>query len=193
LTGDDAVDNTLGNKGATRPSDDQLRQQVPWLAVIGFDPLEELGLTPDELKSLPYREQKSPTGPAVPLPQKIPKSLDPATTKPPPTGAYSMTVAQYLNLFTSPDRPKYEVRPREFDPIIGGQDSTSKEVMNVIFPRKSLIRQLFGSKGENIEQHKFLAHARKINTQGMPDIDPADQEQGLFSVVFSHRTGKSTA
>ena len=185
LTGDDHTDNDIA--ASEVPDSTPLRQQVPWLAVVCFDPLEELDLTIEELQAMPLQYPQSPLQyPLSLIPEVVVK---PAVSKPPPTGAYPMTVEQYLNFFACPDRPNYENDDKESGPIKAGEDAISQEMMSVIFPRKSLVQQLFGTTGEHIEQHKHLAHVRRINTKGMPDTDPADQDLGLFSVVVSHMTG----
>ena len=55
--------------------------------------------------------------------------------------------------------------------------------MKAIFPTQVLCKRLFG----DLSKHKYLAHVRNINTTGMPDAGVEDD--GLFSIVISHRTG----
>lgn len=153
-----------------------LRQQVPWLAVMVFDP-DELKLSPSEIQQLvqaPNQDEIPRDGitPAAPVDPK-------STTKAPIAGSYPMTVAQFLRL---PDgaRPNYAARPDDFAGI-----KESPESMKAIFPTMQLVEDLFN---QNLEQHKYLAHVRNINTKGMPDAGVADV--GLFSLVVSHRTGE---
>lgn len=171
-----------GHEGANPPIKGPLRQQVPWLAVLVFDP-EELKLTTVELASLPV--ERTQRGHAPPFPLSL--AADQKTT--PTSGAYPMTVAQFLSHFSSPDRPNYEkmkgfaASAKEYARLL-----KSGETTNVIFPRRKLVTDIFGSNGINIEQHKHLAHVRRVNTTGMPDagVDGA----GTFSVIVSHRTGE---
>ena len=100
-----------------------------------------------------------------------------------------MTVAQFLAHFASPNRANYE-QMKEF-PASANEYARllrSEEFTNVIFPERKLVSDIFGPQGVNIEQHKHLAHVRRINVTGMPDFGV--NQEGTFSVVVSHRTGK---
>jgi hypothetical protein len=166
------------NEGADPAVTGPLRQQVPWLAVLVFDP-EELKLTPEELANLPAQRSRAP----------FPASLSAEQKTTPTSGAYSMTVAQFLTCFATPHRPNYEkmkdfgASTKEYARLLKSQEST-----NIIFPRRGLVTEIFGLEGSNIEQHKHLAHVRRVNTTGMPDVGV--DEEGTFSVVVSHRTGE---
>jgi hypothetical protein len=100
-----------------------------------------------------------------------------------------MTVGQYLTHFATPNRPNYEkmkdfrASRKEYEKLLKSDEPTT-----IIFPQRKLLTGIFGNKGINIEQHKHLAHVRRINTTGMPDASVDDV--GTFSVIISHRTGK---
>ena len=152
------------------------RQQVPWIAVVVFDP-SELALSSVELKTLatsgaltaPNADEINREGSTV--------TVDPASATLPATGAYPMAVGEYLKL-PAGTRTNYEAGKSEFAEI-----AASKEPMKAIFPTQMLCKSLFG----DLSKHKYLAHVRNINTTGMPDAGV--QDDGLFSIVISHRTG----
>jgi hypothetical protein len=104
----------------------------------------------------------------------------PSPTKVPPSGAYPMSVQNYLSI-NEFSRVAYEK-----DPLFKDELKFSQEGMKAIFPRKELFKDLFGNLGL-LEQHKGLAHVRNINTTGMPDAGV--EETGLFSIIISRRTG----
>lgn len=159
-----------------------LRQQVPWLAVLVFDP-EELRLTIEELADLPVLKSQADLTPSFPASLSIEQKTTPAS------GAYPMAVAQFLTYFKPPHRANYEkmkdfqASANEYDRLLKSQEST-----NIILPERRLVNDIFGLQGSNIEQHKHLAHVRRVNTTGMPDVNV--NEEGTFSVVVSHRTGE---
>lgn len=100
-----------------------------------------------------------------------------------------MTVAQLLAYFAAPNRANYE-QMNEF-PASANEYARllkSEKFTNVIFPKRNLVTDIFGPRGANIEQHKYLAHVRRVNTTGMPDVGV--DEEGTFSVIVSHRTGE---
>jgi hypothetical protein len=149
-----------------------LRESVPWIAVIVFDP-EELLLGQDDITSLGF-----PTMPIIAVDGAAPSQI-----KVPPSGAYPMTVSDYLKIDRL-SRVEYEADPLfadKLDPLTSSQEATK-----VIFPKKSLFKQLFPDLS-TLETHKGLAHVRNINTTGMPDAGV--EETGLFSLVISRRTG----
>ena len=170
------------------------RQQVPWIALVVFDP-SELALSGDEQQTLassgalaaPNADEIKHEGSSV--------TVNTAAATLPATGAYPMAVADYLKLkleksetaklkaSTEPmktvfTRINYEAGTSEIAEI-----KTSTEPMKAIFPTQALCKSLFG----DISKHKYLAHVRNINTTGMPDAGV--QDDGLFSIVISHRTG----
>jgi hypothetical protein len=155
---------------------------VPWVAVLVFDP-EELKLLPEEIAGLPIQQTLTEGAPAMPV------SLGAEQKTTPTSGAYPMNVAQFLTYFAPPDRANYEkmkafpASAKEFARLLKSQESTS-----IIFPKRKLITDIFGATGGNLEQHKHLAHVRRVNTMGMPDA--GTNEVGTFSVIVSHRTGK---
>ena len=145
------------------------RGLVPWIALLVFDP-EDLRFTnPADLKALT-------------------KEMDLMNQN--PKGTFTMRVADYLSLPSS-SRIKYEAGYPK-----GGFDDLKKTVGNVdiIFPKKDLFNDIFASPEDTdglkpaVEAHKFLAHVRHINTIGFPDAGV--EEEGLFSIVVSSRTGK---
>jgi hypothetical protein len=150
--------------------------------VLVFDP-EELKLTTAEVADLPLKRRQAGGAPAIPL------SLAADQKTAPTSGAYPMTVAQFLTILASPNRPNYEkmndftASAKEYARLLISEEST-----NVIFPRRRLVTDIFGPNGVNIEQHKHLAHVRRVNTTGMPDAGV--DEEGILSVIISHRTGK---
>jgi hypothetical protein len=146
------------------------RESVPWLAVVVFDP-EELILDASEISSL-----KIPTMPVISA-----DGAAPSPTKVPPSGAYPMSVQDYLSI-NKYSRVAYEADPMFLDELV-----TSQEGMKAIFPKKDQFKDLFGNLGL-LEQNKSLAHVRNINTTGMPDAGV--EETGLFSIIISRRTGK---
>jgi hypothetical protein len=142
------------------------RESVPWLAVVTFDP-EELLPTAADLNTL-----------GIPVPQAH-VGADGMLSTVPPSGAYPMTVAQYLNI-----KPNFRIDYSSDAQFVKLQ--ASQEPMKAIFPTKDTFRKLF-SNLEELGHLKSFAHVRNVNTTGMPDAGV--DEQGLFSVIVSRRTG----
>lgn len=154
---------------------EQYRLQVPWMAVVVFDP-EELALSPSDLSSL-ASVLTTPNSDEIKLAASTNVTVNAASGNSPPTGSYPIMVQDYLKL-PAGARPNYEASPSEFVGL-----NTSSELMKAIFPTQQKVKSLFG----DLSKHKYLAHVRNINTVGMPDAGVEDV--GLFSIVVSHRTG----
>jgi len=147
------------------------RESAPWLAVVVFDP-EELLLAADEITTLGI-----PTMPIISV-----DGTAASPTKVPPSGAYAMSVQEYLKI------DRFSRVDYDDDPLFAEELQTSQEATKVIFPTKDLFAQLFGTKDKSyMAQYTGLAHVRNINTTGMPDAGV--EETGLFSLVVSRRTG----
>jgi len=98
-----------------------------------------------------------------------------------PTGTFSMKVSDYM---AAPDDSRVRLENGYTgDPDGLGRLKTSTEAMQAIFPLKTHVKERFS----DLESFKYLAHVRHINTVGFPDS--GDEEEGLFSVVISPRTG----
>ncbi|KAH8901389.1 hypothetical protein GQ53DRAFT_814848 [Thozetella sp. PMI_491] len=152
------------------PQERRGRNFVPWLALMVFEP--------DELKV------EQPAAALLKLDQ-IP-SYNSASL--PANGSFSMTVGQYLSLISS--RPYYEegYQGDAAATLTALKNSTDK--LNVIFPTKSQLADVFAGPGSNLDPlkaQKYLAHVRHINTIGFPDAGV--EEEGFFSVVVSSMTG----
>jgi len=59
----------------------------------------------------------------------------------------------------------------------------SMEATQVIYPTKDIFYNLC----EDVESNKYFAHVRNVNTVGFPNAGA--QDDGLFSIVISGRTG----
>ena len=154
-----------------------MRNLVPWVALLVFDP-EELHITDvTELSDL---------GIAGFTKEEDLKKQD-------PEGVFTMSVNDYLNL---PNGSRINYRAG-FPVGKEGDEAYAKLAsgnVNVILPSKELFKSIFGTtgsmtdEGPSVQAHKYLAHVRHINTIGFPDAGVA--EEGLFSIVVSSRTGK---
>jgi hypothetical protein len=75
-------------------------------------------------------------------------------------------------------------------PIADVQDDLST-IVEVIFMTGKLFKSQFASRSDpgkvDIDQHRFCAHVKNVNTHGMTSAGVSDD--GLFSVVFSRRSG----
>ncbi|KAH0562327.1 hypothetical protein GP486_002981 [Trichoglossum hirsutum] len=155
------------------------RNMVPWMAVVVFDP-EELLVSPGDAKATGLDQIASY--------KEIGLS---GNVKPPPNGAYPMTVGDYLSKIPK-NRIFYEAGYRGKGEAELRGLKESKDMTSVIFPRKSLVKQIFGGKDNPkvLEGQKLMAHVRHINTEGFPDAGV--EEEGYYSVVVSSRTGQVT-
>lgn len=154
------------------------RSMVPWVAVLVFDP-EDLHIA---------------TG-AEMAPLNIPNfSTDADVKNQKPNGVFTMTVPQY---FTIPKSSHINYVAGydndETNPDYQAMINTPGTV-DVIFPQKSLFQEFFAADDDvtnpiktRVEALKYLAHVRNINTKGFPDA--GIEQEGLFSVVISSRTG----
>ena len=59
--------------------------------------------------------------------------------------------------------------------------------VNVIFPKKDLVKDIF----ESPTKFMFMSHVRKIETTGFPDA--SNEDKGLYSICVSHRSGRITS
>ncbi|KAF8851876.1 hypothetical protein BDZ45DRAFT_678781 [Acephala macrosclerotiorum] len=165
------------------------RNLVPWMALITFDP-SELQVSEADATAIGLNDPGKPDdGIESYMPSKLPAD-----------GAFQMKIGEYLSKITT-HRIYYEAGyegdgEQDFEDLKGETDMT-----NVIFPQKSLIKQILGSKttsdipnpvpvGEDriFEGQKMMAHVRHVNTLGFPDAGV--EEEGYYSVVVSSRTGE---
>ncbi|KIV76928.1 hypothetical protein PV11_08777 [Exophiala sideris] len=177
---DGEIDRTTITNGGNTPKTFN-RSIVPWVALLVFDP-EELRLeTIDDAVALQL------PGFAVSTDLKRQN----------PNGTFSMAVSDYFNTIATSAQVNYAAA---FDNDSDGfaEVTGSSDKVNIIFPTKRLIKDLFSTADatnfpdtpqhkNGIEQYKYLAHVREINTEGCPDA--GSEQQGLFSVVISSRTG----
>jgi hypothetical protein len=155
------------------------RSMVPWVALLVFDP-EELNLPSLEditaLNVPGYTDQSD-----------VPKQNT--------NGTFSMKVSDYFAQIPQSSRINYKAGCSD---VVAGKfdfaEITSMATnVDVIFPTKALFKQLFAGADDTddhksrVESHKYLAHVRHINTVGFPDAGV--EEEGLFSIVVSSRTG----
>ncbi|MCJ1402454.1 hypothetical protein MMC11_005674 [Xylographa trunciseda] len=136
------------------------RSIVPWVALMVFDP-DDLRLSADEITDL-----------GIPGP--------PDASKQNANGTFKMQISEYFSKLPSSSRVNFEAGMAEVLDEAKKDDS----LMDAIFPSKALFRSLF----PNLESHKYLAHVRHINTVGFPDAGV--EEEGLFSIIISSRTGR---
>lgn len=163
------------------------RNLVPWVALVVFDPEELHFESIDELLKLKVTGFNT----ADDLKLQDPK------------GIFKMKVSDYFQL-----DPSSLVNYDEDDAAFAEVKSTPGNV-DIIFPEKQLVKDIFGGSTtlsfpppansvpgsapttkvmSTIEAQKYLAHVRHINTIGFPDAGV--EEEGLFSIVVSSRTGK---
>jgi hypothetical protein len=151
-----------------------LRNRVPWLALLVFD-ADELTLSADILSGTTklltdaMLQKASPTDKGVPVKQSS-------------TFAVSTTVGNFVQLQNCaiPYTPTPEL-------------VSSTEAMDVIFLKKDLFNSLMVNsvtQKADLTKYQYLAHVRNVNTLGMADAGVEDQ--GLYSLVISHRTGPTT-
>jgi hypothetical protein len=152
---------------------DNGRSMVPWVALIVFDP-EDLRLpTLQDIQDLKIQSVTDVNKQAV-------------------NGTFNMPVNQYFSNTPAASRINYQAGYTNDLPGYAELTSLSSPV-DVIFPTKELVTSLFSSTTDEvdhkygIEAYKYLAHVRNINTVGFPDAGV--EEEGLFSIVLSSRTG----
>jgi len=155
------------------------RSMVPWVALLVFDP-EELHLS--TLQDIT----------ALGIPGY---SEDADVAKQNTNGSFSIKVSEYFSHIPQSSRINYGAGYT--DDAAGKLDfaeiTSMESNVNVIFPSKTLFNQLFAGAEDTddhkarVENYKYLAHVRHINTVGFPDAGV--EEEGLFSIVLSSRTG----
>jgi hypothetical protein len=107
----------------------------------------------------------------------------------PASGAYPMTVADYLTSINS--RVNYEAgytnNPQDLTELTASTEKTS-----IIFPLKSTVQSVFNARNDlqGLKTQKLQAHVRQLNTVGFPDAGV--QGNGYYSVVVSSMTGDLT-
>lgn len=147
------------------------RSFVPWVALLVLDP-EDLRIS----------DFSSIQGLGIP---HVASQADLA--KQGLTGTFSMTVSEYLAMIPA-SRVNYEQDTEGF-----ARYKSMTDVMTAIFPSKKLLSQLLSadvgtaSQKLDLEALKYMAHVRHINTLGFPEAGV--EEEGLFSIVVSSRTG----
>ncbi|KAF5012358.1 hypothetical protein FDECE_1585 [Fusarium decemcellulare] len=165
------------NLGQDKPENqpiDDLRNTVPWLAVVSF--------TEDELRLLPA--DTSGTGNIF---NNITGLRD---------GAQQTSTLAVKGLLVSDiTKIRNTVTPITYDQGMDGDNACT----DVIMLKKDLFQALF-SQFDNfghcvaaepyLYHHRYLAHERTVNTQGM-DVTGVtrEAEEGTFGVLVSHRSG----
>jgi hypothetical protein len=187
----------------------KFRSMVPWLALIVFDPKElrldtaeeaQLLRIPglEDAKTVDMNKQQNANG-------TFSMSVGDYLTKVKSRIKYEIGYQKDTGEFTDLDG--------------WTEIQKSPDAMKAIFPKKALFKKIFenpdfvppppppakggsgttatpatpatpatgNARSDNVEGHRYLAHVRHINTTGCPDAG-IDQE-GLFSVVLSGRTG----
>lgn len=154
---------------------DWLRNRVPWLAVLVFTQ-DELRLASTVLNGSTSIFQDT---------KVLPKPVVQSTTL-----SINMTISDlWLTQNTTTPIPKVSdndvansttdmifLKPELFTSLVTTYDADGKPVPNQMVP--------------DVSRYKFLSHVRNINTLGMAEAGVEDE--GLFSIVHSHRTGPLT-
>lgn len=159
--------------------DDDRGNIVPWLALMVFkaddlivpqDAADALGLS-----NIMGGKVADSTGSSQPTTTKIYNEQ-----KQPASGAFSMTVGDYMSSITS---------KVYFPPHSVGDLPSSVESTSIIFPLKSMVKDVFGATTDlkGLKAQKLHSHVRQLNTVGFPDAGV--QDEGYYSVVFSMMTG----
>ena len=106
--------------------------------------------------------------------------------KQPTSGAFSMTIADYLKSIKS--RVYYEAG----DKNISQSPDFATEKTSAIFPLKSTVRSVFNAQNDlqGLRKQKLQAHVRQLDTIGFPDTGVQGNE--YYSVVISSMTGDLT-
>ena len=112
----------------------------------------------------------------------LPSTID--LTKQPATGAFPITVQQYMNV-PQGSRVDFEDALSK-DPAGLAEIQTSQDMMKAIFPMKQTFLNLF----PDISTLRYGAHVRNINTAGFPGA--GINETGLYSIIVSSRMGNYT-
>ena len=108
----------------------------------------------------------------------------------PASGAYPMTIADYLGPSIK-SRVNYEAGYKH-DPQTLADLKTSTEKTSIIFPLKSVVQSVYNAQNslQGLRSQKLHAHVRQLNTVGFPDAGV--QGHGYYSVVVSSMTGDLT-
>lgn len=133
----------------------------PWIALVVFDP-EEVKLQPADEAKLAIPDPKMSSG----------------------AGAYSMSVGDYLSTIKS--RVNYGASPDYIN--IETKLLSSTDPCTIIFPRKELIKQVFGRPASL----RYMTHVRRVDTEGFPDAE-IEEDKGLYSICVSSRSGPTKA
>ncbi|KAL7961260.1 hypothetical protein V8C34DRAFT_320028 [Trichoderma compactum] len=165
--------------GSHRTKDkDYSRNKTPWLAVLSF--------TEDELK-LPPSDASGGDN----IFNQI-KSLEKGVQQTPTLGVKGVPVAELGSV-------RKTVTPITYDKDVDGADAHA----DVILVKRQLFQALFSQSDKSgkavatstpyVYHHRYLAHERIVNTQGMAMAGAASDEddQGTFGVIVSHRGGPS--
>ena len=164
------------------------RNLVPWVALVVFDPEDLHFDSAPDISALGVTGYSDP----VDLQKQDPKGIFPMQ----PKDYFAIAPSSRVNYGAEyPDTAQGKADFTKFQNTPGS--------MNVIFPKKSLFTSIFGGQISNptststaggtspmsvLESQKYMAHVRHINTIGFPDAGV--EEEGLFSIVVSSRTGK---
>jgi len=151
-----------------------LRNRIPWLALLVFD-ADELTLSTDILNGTTKFFTDATLGKTSDTDNAIP-------VKQSSTFAVSTTVGNFVQL------QNCAIPYAATSELI-----SSTEAMDVIFLKKDLFNSLMvnsTTQKADLTKYQYLAHVRNVNTLGMADAGVEDQ--GLYSLVVSHRTGPTT-
>ncbi|KAK6338563.1 hypothetical protein TWF730_002626 [Orbilia blumenaviensis] len=165
-----------------KPTDDMDKKDtlntVPWIACLVFTK-DELALSDTELKGDNSFFNNTSVKGSVAANETL---------------GFEMPLADILKI------DKEQVA-RPFTTIKDATETTTQ----VIFLKPELFNSLFSTYDKNgnivpstetdISKYKYLAHVRRLNTQGMADADAYDEDEILdreFGIVVSHRAGPLT-
>ncbi|KAG4414042.1 hypothetical protein IFR04_012818 [Cadophora malorum] len=167
----DADGRTLDGRG--NPTEDReemnYRSMIPWVRLLVFD-VEELKLdSAQQARDLGVPDFADLNAPKADIKRQ------------PASGAFSMLAKDYFAIQENHRLPIYQSDPAGLEEVKTGR--RSKETTQVIYPKKDLFYKLC----KDVESNKYLAHVRNVNTIGCPDAGL--EEEGLFSIVISGRTG----
>ncbi|KAG4443039.1 hypothetical protein IFR05_001493 [Cadophora sp. M221] len=167
----DANGRTVDGNGNLTDSrkDMRYRSMIPWVRLLVFS-VDELKLdSAQQAHDLGVPDFADLNGPKADIKRQ------------PANGAFSMTAKDYFAINESNRLPVYQSDAAGLEEVKTGR--RSKEATEVIYPTKDLFYKLC----KDVESNKYLAHVRNINTIGCPDAGV--EEEGLFSIVISARTG----
>ena len=157
---------------ANPPLPDYNRNRTPWIAVLTF--------TQDELK-LPQAALDPQTG----IFTKV-QGLENGPVQS-PTFSINIPVSQIVNI------------QQTTTPVTYDAASDGKATSDIVLVPRGLFTSLFSKYDANgtpdltapyVYHHRYLAHRRDINSQGMAVAGAlTDDDTGSFGVIFSHRSG----